>query len=568
MKHNWRDFNTAKTIRPFILMALFAAVYIMAGLYYMGQHPYFSETDSVHFINYAQGIQAQGSLRGFVRSLFTGSFTMSNQHPLFPVVMSFFEMKDISFFINTKIVNMVIGLVFIVIIFWILIKESDEGTALLTVALFIANDVFMHQTTMISCEPMLMVFSLLSFYFIIKGVDDNRYWAVAGVFCGLAYMTKASGLFILFGFFLYLMYDVKLRFWKLLKNKYLWMFLGCFVLVSLPLLVRNTIVYNFPIYNFNVEMLAWEENWGRTEQVPGFYDLFRHNILYYPQRFFRGIFRELRILVYSLYSFSIHYVPRFQHDAASPVQMAGAVIVSVALFITALAGFYRSQLERRKKYLIVFLVTGFFLPLSWYSITSPNRRYIMVVLPFLLFFSSSFIIDRLDILKSFVLKRISLPGIIKENFPVAVVSALLIISAIVIPATTTIPCPSETYGFENDYDAIALYLEKNLGDKEFILTRGFHHYSWKIFYPDLDRKRISFSYFNTYDRFYSYLEQNPGISYILVQPEMYRATKHYITPYISYTPENGFEFHKPFAGWELVMMDTAVPANYVLLRRK
>lgn len=568
MKIKDHNFVVSDKIILFLVMALFTAVYIIVGLYYMGQHLYFSETDSVHFIHYTLGIQDQGGLWGFVKSLFTGSFTLSNQHPLFPVVMSFLEMKDISFFIHTKIINMVIGYIFIIILFWILIKESNEGIALLTVSLFIANDVFMHQTTMISCESMLMVFSLLSFYFIIKGVDDNRYWAVAGVFCGLTYMTKASGLFILFGFFLYLMYDVKLRFWILMKNKYLWMFLGCFLLASLPLLVRNVIVFHFPFYNFNVEMLAWEEDWGRTEKVPRFFDLFEHSIIYYPKRFFKGIFRELRIMIHSLYSFSIHYVPKFQHDMSSLGQKIGAVIISAGLFIASIAGFYRSSLEKRKKYLIGFLIIGFFLPLSWYSITSPNRRYIMPVLPVLLFFSASYLIDKMGVLKSFVLKKISLPEKLNNNFSVIVISILLILSIVIIPASTSIPSPFDTYRFENDYHKIAHYLNENLGDNEYIFTRGFHHYNWKIIYPELDKKRMNFTYFRDFDGFNSYLEQNPAIKFILMQPEMYRATRHFIKPYISYSVEQGFAYHKPLPGWELAMIDRSVPCTYVLLKRK
>ena len=207
--------------------------------------------------------------------MFNGSFAITNQHPVFPAIISLFQEPSVDWFIHIKLLNLFIGFAFLCV-FYSLVKRECGGTcALLAAGLLVANDTFMHQATMVSCEPLLLVFTALGFHYMLKGLDDNRHWVAAGLFTGLAYMTKASGLFMVFGFGLFLLADRRLRFWELLKNKYLWLFLLMFIVVSLPLLVRNTIAHKFPFYNYNVQIIAMDEDWGKAARKAQFSDLLK-----------------------------------------------------------------------------------------------------------------------------------------------------------------------------------------------------------------------------------------------------------------------------------------------------
>jgi hypothetical protein len=420
---------------------------------------------------------------------------------------------------------------------------------------------------MVSCEPLLMIFVTLSFYCIIRGVDNNAYWVPAGFFTGCAYMTKASGLFIVFGFGLFLLFDVRMKFWKLLKNKYLWLYLLMFLVVSMPLLVRNTIVYKFPFYNYNVDMLAMEENWGQVTRKVTFFDLYKKDSLYLTKRFFFGLVKEFRILLHSLYSFSIHTVPKFSGDDSTLfVKLCGA-LVSITVFILALAGIIKSSMQKRKKILVLFLMTGFYLPLSWYSITSPNRRYILPLLPFFVFFSSLYLISLINRVMDKFYPELA-QNIEKKSK--ALLYLLLLCSLFTIityPVSHDIPAPRDTFRFEDGYHEIAAYLRKNLNENKKYLTKGFHHYEWTLFYPDLNAKIVSMRFFHTMSEFNEFLKQNNTVSFMLMQPEMYRATKNIFTEFIAFDNNSGLIVKKPIPGWEIAMKDRTVPVNYILYRK-
>jgi len=90
------------------------------------------------------------------------------------------------------------------------------------------------------------------------------------------------------------------------KNKYLWLFLAAFVVVALPLLARNTIAYKFPFYNFNTRYLAMDAEERRMSEERSFWDIVQKDPSEHAGRFAKGTARQFRILLHSLYSFSIH----------------------------------------------------------------------------------------------------------------------------------------------------------------------------------------------------------------------------------------------------------------------
>lgn len=556
-------------VLSWIAPGLMGLTYVFVGLYNLGVHLYPGETDTSAFFAYVAEIVRHGGILETLKSLFTGDFTLSNQHPLFPFFITFFFERSMNYFVWVKILNFILGLVFVLMIYVMIRRECNEIYALVVMGLVIANDVFMHQTTMVSCEPLLIVFSTITFYFLIKGLDDNRCWIPAGIFAGLTYMTKASGLFILFGFSLFLLYDCRLRITRLLKNRYLWGFIICFIVVSLPLLVRNTLVYKFPFYNYNVRILAMDEDWGKAEKHAQFKDILKKDIGENSLRFIKGLGKEFRVLLHSLYPFSIHYVPPFSEDNAGIVRKITAAVLSMLMFGLSVLGFIKSKTGKRKKSLIVFLITGFYLPLSWYSITSPNRRYIMPVMFFFLIFFSIILVRSWYRLyeKSAVIKGGSASLSPASSIKIIIFIFLLLFNGIYLYARH-IPDPRRTWKLEDDYHELAAFFKSHLKAGELYMTRGEHHYPWVLLYPELNGKMCGITYFKNLKAFVDFTRSHAQVKYFLMQPEAYRQTKNIFSEYLSFDYTRGFIVKSDIPGWRIIKKDELPPVQYLLYERQ
>lgn len=549
-----------------LVPVLLGIAYLVTGLYAMGLHPHIGETDTSAFFRYVLEVRAQGGAWDFLVSLLTGSFLPANQHPLFPFVISLFFEHSTNYFVAVKTLNLVFGGVFLFIFYFLMKREAGPLAAIAAGVLLVANDTFMIQASMVSCEPMLIIFTTLSFYLLIKGVDDNWLWAPAGVFIALSFLVKGSGMFIIFGFGLFLLADVRLRFWVLVKNKYLWLFLAAFVVVALPLLARNTIAYKFPFYNYNTKYLAMDAEERRVNEERSFWDILKKDPSEHAERFAKGTARQFRILLHSLYSFSIHEVPKFTRDTASPARKAAAGAVAVLVFAAGVFGFARAPIGRRRRLLAALLVFGFYLPLSWYSIIAPNRRYILPVSLFFVAFAA-WVFARgfaaaLERREGKPAMRFS-----PETMGRAALAVALAVFAVAYPLARDIPRPSETVRLEDDYHELAAFFKKNLGDDGLFQTRGDHHYSWVLLYPELMDRGTGRGYFADIDAFVRYFDANPRIRFMLMQPELYRATRNILGDYVRNDERLGLVPLKDPPGWRMIRMDGNPPADYILYER-
>ncbi len=547
---------------------LLGIAYIMTGLYSMGLHPHIGETDTSAFFNYVLEIRAQGGPWDFLVSMLSGSFLPANQHPLFPFVISLFFKHSTAYFVAVKTLNLAFGGAFLFIFYYLMKKEAGSLAAAIAGALVVANDTFMIQTTMVSCEPLLVIFTTLSLYCLIKGVDDNRLWALAGFFIALSFLVKGSGMFLIFGFGLFLLADVRLRFWVLLRNKYLWLFLAAFVIVALPLLARNTIAYKFPFYNYNTKYLAMDAEERRVGEERSFLDILQKDPSEHAARFARGTARQFRILLHSLYSFSLHEVPKFTRDTAPPARKGIAGLVAALVFAAALYGMFRAPIGRRKRLLIAFLILGFYLPLSWYSIIAPNRRYILPVSILFVAFASWTLARGITVeLEWKARTTASQSRFAPEVLGLMALVTVLAVFAVGYPFARTIPRPSETVRLEDDYHALAAFFKKNLGEGECYLNRGEHHYPWVLLYPELMGRTCERGYFADLKSFVRYFERNPQIKYMLMQPELFRATRNILGDYIRNDDVRGLVVLKNPPGWKIIGEDSHPPVGYVLFAR-
>jgi hypothetical protein len=251
---------------------------------------------------------------------------------------------------------------------------------------------------------------------------------------------------------------------------------------------------------------------------------------------------------------------------------------------------------RRKKILTALLFIGFYLPLSWYSINAPNRRYLLPVMLFFLVFAAKYIVIQLNSLivkDSFIAlkNKIFKHGLFNwmdsrlrgndrgdrgndmkgeqpvEKMFLPVIVLVLLLFSIVYPLIKTIPHPRTTYRVEDGYHELAAYLQKNLGPGETFLKKSGHNYPFGFFYPEVQARNNGRKIFKDIEKFNAFIKSRPEIKFLLVDAEEYRMIKNIISPYIENTDEKGFTLVKELPGWEVAMDDKNPPCDFILLKK-
>src|SRR5262249_1933531 len=150
-----------------------------------------------------------------------GQYKIVVQHPLYPLVLSTFASRDLSFFPRAKILSLGTGLLVVIITFLITKDLFGMIIASLASVLLIFNLMFLTASSHVACETLLILFMLLSWYFMVKGVENHRYWVGAGLTAGLAYLTKGTGLFAVP---IFIVSNVLIFRLTAARNKWFWLF--------------------------------------------------------------------------------------------------------------------------------------------------------------------------------------------------------------------------------------------------------------------------------------------------------------------------------------------------------
>ncbi|MFQ5902164.1 MAG: ArnT family glycosyltransferase [Candidatus Binatia bacterium] len=248
-----RQYHFRNPLITLALVALLCSNFILLGIDKVNEHTNPEAYDTTAYLGEANFINTNGGVRNFINLSFAGKYKQANQHPLYIVMLSTFASRDIAFFVHAKLASAIIGLVLLLSLF--LLTRRLYGGLCASLAAFglMLNPVFLKWTTLVACESLLMVFSLLCMYWIVRGFECNKAWAYAGIAGGLAYLTKGTGLFLVPGFALSCVWVYKT---KVLRNKYFWSFFALFIVAGSPLLIRNVIVYGNPLYNINLEKVV------------------------------------------------------------------------------------------------------------------------------------------------------------------------------------------------------------------------------------------------------------------------------------------------------------------------
>jgi hypothetical protein len=400
-----------------------------------------------------------------------GLISDGNRNPLYPLLISIFAQRSWSYFTGAKLLSLITGALVLVVFFWFARRQFGVGVALVATALLSINTQFLQHVSMAMAEPLLMLFFILSWAFIVRGFRRWTDWIIAGVFAGLAYWTKgtASGLLLAFVITIAI-----IRGKAALRNRNWLVFPLVFLALLAPLWVYNTIHFGHPFYNFNYTHALWLDNWyqvhaAKLATLPTMSTYLQsHSLGEMLLREWTGIVLTKNLGGYSLMPWG--WESNFQRR-----YVAWALIGIVAL----LSVFHRrvwNYIVKRPAVMIsgIALIIVTIMPLSWFFPISPNPRFFLPVLPIVLLF---LVVGCRGLLNS-LLERLGTTGqrLQDHTLPITGVTLIVLLGILTIwPMQHTQANPFEVDRTKNAYtDQVLAWLSEGVEEKTTVLFGTSH----------------------------------------------------------------------------------------------
>jgi hypothetical protein len=245
----------------------FALFILLAALEAARQtYPYF---DDVAYLALGNQVKELGGPLGLLRALFAGTFAESNRHPLYLAFLSLVARPEPGYHRDAQALTVALGVVALFSCWWTTRRRFGPASAAMLAFLLASSRTFVGCASREGCEPLLVAIWAQAIGCILNGLDPQRPpsirpWLFAGVWSGLAYLTKGTGLFLPVS--LALTFLVIERF-RAITDRRAWAYAVGFIAAASPLFVRNLRLYGSPLYNVNLNYL-W------MDRLPDFAETF------------------------------------------------------------------------------------------------------------------------------------------------------------------------------------------------------------------------------------------------------------------------------------------------------
>jgi len=177
--------------------------------------------------------------------------------PLYPALLATFAEREWSFFTWSKILSLSFGLILVLAVYIIGGRLFDHTTGVLAALLLSINMEFILHSTVVLAESLLSLLMLLTWFFMVLALQKPKqikFWMIAGLFAGMTYLAKGTGLIIIISFVLTATLLFSYRIWF---RRVFWGFAGGLAAISLPMWIYNWFVFGSPIYNFAINNVMW-----------------------------------------------------------------------------------------------------------------------------------------------------------------------------------------------------------------------------------------------------------------------------------------------------------------------
>jgi Dolichyl-phosphate-mannose-protein mannosyltransferase len=560
-----------------VFLVLISLTFLLIGidLTHKTVDPAFQDTGS--FLEGALFIKEHGGIKRFLTMCLNGEYKIVNQHPLYLLILSTVASRDLPFFPTAKAITLAIGFLVVPVVFFVTRDLYGRTAAYVATVLMAFNTSLLERATHVTVEPLLLLCVVPAWYLMVKGREDNRQWVWAGICSGLAYMSKAMGMFLIpiFGIASFCLLG-----WRTLTNTYFWLFFVAFALVSSPLVLRNAGLYGEPVHEtVNLRLfwmdhkidvsekhavaLKWREQTYTGENFPTMGSYLRnHSLSVIAVRSIKGLKGELKLLLDGL---SVIAVRRPWRTALG--------LVLIALFVYGLAT------ERPSKgglYTLVALPT-FVLPFAWYFQITPEPRWIMPLVPLILIHASAGIVR----LCSAAERRLSVTPFrlnVSHHLPVAL-CAMLIFAVGYLATTVRVRPLIHPVELTDDQRDLMQWLGKNVNDEDRVILRPtkrcrgvgpcdnpYWGWLWSAGFKGtvVMTRWDSPIQSGTMSEFRAYLMKR-RVNMIVIHEANYASPK-LLTDYFNYDDRDGVRQVRDLEGWQLVYSYPGKPTKFLIYR--
>lgn len=229
-------------------------------------HPFY---DDVGFLELGNRAREMGGPPELLKALFAGTWTEDNRHPLYVAALSLVAGRDPGYHRRAQALTIALGVLALLACWATARRHAGHRPALVLLAFLAVSETMIEQAAKESSEPLLIAFYALGMGAVLDGFERPRAWLAAGIWGGLAYLGKASGIFLVVCFVLALL---RARGAQALRERWAWGMGLAFAVTASPLLIRNVRVYGWPLHNWNGQLL-W------IDRLPDYAEIFSPHAL-------------------------------------------------------------------------------------------------------------------------------------------------------------------------------------------------------------------------------------------------------------------------------------------------
>lgn len=314
-----------------------------------------------------------------------------NCHPLYPYLLSFFaSSRSFIYFERAKIFNLYLSLIILIILFFFAKKIFGCFIAIVGIFLLSFNAAFQSEAIFVSCEILHLFFTFLTCFYVIRGFEDEKKWIWAGIYCGLTYLTKGSGLLLFLGFIFSCILIYKKQ---IIKKKFFYFFLICFFIVVSPLIIRNLIEFKSLFYNVNTKYVMWADSWDEFKilqregkELPTMFTYVKtHSLKEVFLREIKGIGIMINVFITAV---RLVFIDPISIKKVSISIFMLRYLVNLFLFILFILGVstYNNKNNKKEKIFMIVLFSLYFFSFAWYTKIVIAVRFIFPLIPFLYFY--------------------------------------------------------------------------------------------------------------------------------------------------------------------------------------
>jgi len=230
------------------LLVLALAGFLLAGLNKLHEEPEFCPYDTGAYMRGGREVRRNGGPARMLADCYAGRYAEAGRMPLYIALLSTLPVDRLQGVGWAKLLTLGIGAAGVIVCGLAGRRLFGAAAGVLAAALLACNTSWLTQGTTVCCEPIFALWVLLAWAFMVGYVRTGRGGVWIGLFIGLAYVTKANGLFLLpvaLGAFAW---RERRRLWR---SREAWAALLAMAVVMSLVLVRNVRLYGSPLYNEN-----------------------------------------------------------------------------------------------------------------------------------------------------------------------------------------------------------------------------------------------------------------------------------------------------------------------------